>query len=492
MPPNATDSTPPNASQGGLWARAAAVAAFAIAYLAFVCAPLVLALRSGRTPGAAADELAAALGLIGFAMLIAQFVLSARFRTVSRVLGIDLALRLHQALAMLLLAALLVHPFLYEQPYFAPSRRPGVSGAAAYGALAGVVAWLLLIALSAAAVARDRMPWRYETWRLAHGLGAAALAALGLYHALAIGRYSAAPALTYFWAAAVGLALLALLYVYLLRPIAAARGARYRVTAVQRVALKTWRLTAAPERGHALSYQAGQFAWLKFGRSLGNLVELPFSFASAPAADGDALSFLIKEAGDFTDGIGRIAPGTALFLDGPHGTFTLRGRQGEGIVLIAGGIGIAPMVGLLRELAARRDPRPVIVVYGNRIREQIVPLQDLVPLDRLPALQIHHVLSEPPPDWDGMTGTIDAGTLARTLPATDRARWLYFVCGPAEMIDAVETVLVHANVPLRQIVAERLRYVLWDASPRGRRLLQAVAAIGAVVLAATLAFAWRA
>ncbi|MCS6997623.1 MAG: hypothetical protein NZ533_11905, partial [Casimicrobiaceae bacterium] len=86
---------------------------------------------------------------------------------------------------------------------------------------------------------------------------------------------------------------------------------------------------------------------------------------------------------------------------------------------------------------------------------------------------------------------IDAPLLARLLPAEERAQWLYFVCGPAAMIDAVETALVRAGVPLQQIVAERLRYVLWDASPRGRRLLRVLAAVTAALLAAALAFAWR-
>lgn len=471
------------------WVRIAAIAFLVLLYLAFVCAPLLLAARSGLAPRTPHDELGAALGLVGFAMLLAQFVLSARFKAVSRVLGIDLALRLHQALAMVLLVLLLVHPFLYEAPYFAPARR---AGAFAYGPLAGVVAWLLLIVLSVAAVAREHLPWRYETWRLMHGLGAAALAALGLYHALATGRYSAGAVLAPFWAFAVVLALAALSYVYLLRPLAAARAARrYRVTAVQPVAQRIWRLAAVPQQGRGLAYEAGQFAWLKFGRSLGNLVELPFSFASAPARDGPELAFLIKEAGDFTATVGRIAPGTALFLDGPHGTFTLRGRTGTGIMLIAGGIGIAPIVGLLREPAAVRDPRPLILVYGNRVREQIVPLESLVPLEALPALRIHQVLSEPPPGWNGIAGTIDADTLARVLPSADRARWLYFVCGPAPMIDAVETALCRAGVPLRQIVAERLRYVLWDASPRGLQLLRAAGAITVAVLAAAAGFAWR-
>ncbi|MCS7102154.1 MAG: ferric reductase-like transmembrane domain-containing protein [Burkholderiaceae bacterium] len=459
-------------------------------YFAFVAAPLLLAAYTD-TPRTPAEELGAATGMLGFAMLLAQFVLSARFHSLSGVLGIDLALRLHQGLALVLLALLLVHPFLYDSAYEALARRPGGAQAFAAGPLAGVLAWLLLIALSAAALAREHLPWRYETWRLTHGLGAAAVAALGLYHALAIGRYSADPLLLPFWTAAVAAALFALLYVYLLRPLLAGRRRAYRVDAVQPVAHRTWLLKAQPRHGVGLRYRAGQFAWVKFGRRVGNLVELPFSFASAPDADGSALWFLIKEAGDFTATIGRVAPGTPLHLDGPHGTFTLQGRHGRGIALIAGGIGIAPIVGLLRELAARGERRPLVLIYGNRAREQIVPLAQLLPLEALPQLRIHHVLAEPPPGWTGEVGAIDAPLLARLLPAEERAQWLYFVCGPAAMIDAVETALVRAGVPLQQIVAERLRYVLWDASPRGRRLLRVLAAVTAALLAAAIAFAWR-
>ena len=102
---------------------------------------------------------------------------------------------------------------------------------------------------------------------------------------------------------------------------------------MRKASLKIWELKLSP-RGHSgLDYSAGQFAWINVGRSPFLLTENPFSISSAPG-DGPQISFLIKELGDFTNGVGSIKPGTKTYLDGPHGTLTLGGRRATGFGLI--------------------------------------------------------------------------------------------------------------------------------------------------------------
>jgi NAD(P)H-flavin reductase len=194
-----------------------------------------------------------------------------------------------------------------------------------------------------------------------------------------------------FWWTAFAVAVVSLVMVYVWRPLIQWRR-RYRVKSVSGAAAGTWELVLAPDAAARFAYRAGQFAWLKLG-SPRPLYENPFSLSSAPA-EGDELRFLIKEAGDFTGGIGRVAPGTPAFLDGPHGHFTLEDNGSEGIVLIAGGIGIAPMLSLLRQLAATNDPRRVILIYGNRVREQMVDVEGLAGTARLRDFTFHPVLTD--------------------------------------------------------------------------------------------------
>lgn len=203
-----------------------------------------------------------------------------------------------------------------------------------------------------------------------------------------------------------------------------------------------------------LGFDAGQFVWLNIGHSPFSLLENPFSIASAPS-DRPKLAFIIKEVGDMTRRVGAVAPGTQAHLDGPHGNLTLRGRSGEGIALIAGGVGIAPLLAILRELQHRADPRPVKLVYGNRVAAQIVHGDELRALRERGRVELTLVLAEPPAGWGGPVGQIDAALIAATLGFPGAREWLYLLCGPPGMLDTVEDALVALGVPARQIVSER-------------------------------------
>ncbi|TNF62503.1 MAG: hypothetical protein EP307_06790, partial [Rhodobacteraceae bacterium] len=384
-----------------------------ILYLAVVSAPLALAWAQGLPPRSAWDELATAAGLLAASVLLVEFPLSGRLRMVTRKLGMDVTMRLHQGLARIALGLALIHPFLY-----AGARNPAhpwdvtrqLTLAWTPEALwPGILAWLLLPALVGAALVRSGQ--RYETWRLVHGLGAALIVALVIWHALVAGRYSADPALAGLWLAFGAVAALMLARVYLLVPLAQLRRP-WRVTACDRVADRTWSLTIAPE-GHAgLRFQAGQFVWLNVGASPFTLRENPFSIASAPA-DGPELRFVIKELGDFTRSLGTVAPGTRACLDGPFGHLTLVGRDASGVVLIAGGVGIAPLLGILEQMRATGDARPVTLIYANRAEDQIVDRARLEAMREAGALDLVLVLSEPPEGWTGEIGMIDADLLGR-------------------------------------------------------------------------------
>ncbi|MDF2097026.1 ferredoxin reductase family protein [Aquibaculum arenosum] len=297
-------------------------------------------------------ELSSGLVLVGFAMLLAQFLLSGRFRSLSGRVGIDLVMRFHQLIAFSLLAFILVHPLLYAMPRLAESPDAALASLvrmfSSQGLRSGVIAWVLLLLLVPLGIFRDLLPLPYEAWRLSHGLGAAAIAVLSTHHTLRVGTYSDNPWLAGFWLILTGLALLSLVQVYLIKPLAQ-RGTPWRVIGNRPVAERMWEIRLEPEDGKAPPFEAGQFAWLNLGHSAFSLTEHPFSISSAPA-ERPQIAFTIKESGDFTRQIGSIPVGTRAYLDGPHGTFCLHGRPQRPLVLIAGGVGFAPIIGMLRQL----------------------------------------------------------------------------------------------------------------------------------------------
>ncbi|GGB35798.1 ferric reductase [Roseibium aquae] len=429
-------------------------------YLAILFTPLGLAGLQDKPARPLWDDLAAGFGMLAFTIILAEFLLSGRFRSVSGHVGLDVTMRFHRLLARTCLLLAILHPFLYSLPFsyplpYDPTRQltlaqPGVSLAT------GVVAWVLLPAFVLVSISKSAVFKTYEGWRLGHGLGAALIAGFTWHHAVFSGRYSQDPVLAAIWTLFLALALASLAFVYLGRPVLQARRP-WRVSGITRAAERTWNVVIKPEGHGGLPFKAGQFVWLNIGHSPFSLHENPFSIASAPSPGG-AMRFVIKELGDFTSTVGSIPVGTPAYIDGPHGHLTPALRDAPGLALIAGGVGIAPMLGILRDLEARGDSRPVVLIYGNRTADQIVDGDVLLDMSRRNAVDVVHVLAEPGPDWQGDSGVIDEALLARYLGHAEQLQWLYVLCGPPAMLEAVEQILLDRGVPRSNILSERFSY----------------------------------
>lgn len=430
-------------------------------YLLVTLAPLGLSVAQGRAPRSAWDEISSGLAMTAFAILLVEFVLSGRFKVISERIGMDVTMRVHQLLARTALVFILIHPFLYQTSLLTFPLPWDVSGqmtlGLSIGSLAsGLIAWIALPVFVLIAIFRDQLPYRYETWRAMHAIGAVLIAVMITHHTLNAGRYSSDPLLAGFWILLLIIALASLLYSYVIVPLTEA-SRPYKVSGVREIAHRTWELTIKPEHGGGLKFQAGQFVWLNLGHSPFSLYENPFSISSAPD-DEDGIQFVIKEAGDFTSHIGKVPRGTTGFVDGPHGNLTLKGRAGKGIALIAGGVGVAPLLAIARQLDLDNDPRRMILVYGNRVAEQIVYEDELKRLARGKNRAVKLVLSEPLSGWSGLTGMIDQTMLEDVFSFEGASEWLYLVCGPPAMLDVVENALIGRGVPARQIVSERFYY----------------------------------
>ncbi|MDQ3966209.1 MAG: hypothetical protein M3246_07145 [Actinomycetota bacterium] len=83
------------------------------------------------------------------------------------------------------------------------------------------------------------------------------------------------------------------------------------------------------------------------------------------------MTLSIKASGDFTSKVATLKPGTTVYLDGPHGAFTVDRHEGPGFVLIGAGVGVTPLMSILRTLADRGDVRPCYLFLNNRDWESI-------------------------------------------------------------------------------------------------------------------------
>jgi ferredoxin-NADP reductase len=126
----------------------------------------------------------------------------------------------------------------------------------------------------------------------------------------------------------------------------------------------------------------------------------------------------------------------------------------EGLVLLAGGIGIAPMMSILHTLADGKDQRPVFLFYGNYDDENIAFLDEINELKQQINLSVTHVLEVPSEKVPSDTGYISRAILARDLPE-NKAGLYYFICGPVIMIEVMEHHLKALGIPHQQITSEK-------------------------------------
>jgi predicted ferric reductase len=275
--------------------------------------------------------------------------------------------------------------------------------------------------------------------------------ALAVIHIEGVEYYSEAVAHRLFWSVFLVFWLLVVVYVRVLKPWRM-RGRPYRVVDVRQETTRASTVVMEPQGHEGIRFAPGQFAWLTLRASPFAFSEHPFSIASSAEAP-QRLEFTIKALGDFTETVRAIAPGEIAYLDGPYGAFSVDRMRAPGFVFIAGGVGIAPIMSMLRTFAQRGDERPLTLVYANRREQGIIFRDELEALRSRLALQVVHVLQEPPAAWDGERGLIDAALLERNLPA-EHARLEYLVCGPKPMIQAVEKALYGLQVPLGRVHSE--------------------------------------
>jgi predicted ferric reductase len=405
-------------------------------------------------------NLSVALGYVGFAIMALELALLSRVQAATAAFGLDALLLVHRQIAFVALVLVLIHP-LVLLPAGYPWRMlllgPDIPWAIMLGTLA-VLATALLILLS---VWRKWLRMPYEFWQITHGLLAITVLALAAVHILEAGRYS--QLLPMRVAVVLYLSVLILLFFYfrIARPLRSLRRP-WRVVENRAELGRSRTLRLAPDGHGGCGFEGGQFAWVHLGRWPFSYAQHPISFSSSGelAAETGEVAFTIKALGDWSNGrVPAVEAGDRVWLDGPHGVFTIDRLQGPGYVFIAGGVGITPIHSMLATMADRGDLRPAYLFFGGQDADSLTLREEVLALRNRMNLEVIMTLTEPPPVWPGETGRITPQMLLRYLPEKGFRRWIYIICGPNPMIDAMESVLASMGVPPEQVHAERFNMV---------------------------------
>src|SRR5918992_5877061 len=336
-------------------------ASWVIAYLGAVLSPLVFAVIGASQPDHGFwTDFSVALGFVGLAMMGLEFALVARFRPLAAPFGQDALLQFHRQIGYVGLAFVLIHFAISAQW---SQLTPGNALAAPLLVWFGMAALLALVVLIVTSLWRRALRLSYEAWHVAHSVLALVLVVGALLHVFFVDEYVSSLWKQILWGLMSGAFVGLLAWVRLIKP--------------RRALARPWRLDrVVAERGETTTlvlkqppaarfrFDPGQFAWFAIGRSPFSITQHPFSFASS--SERAEVEIAVKALGDFTSRARELEPGTTVYVDGPHGVFSIDQDEGPGFGLIAGGVGIAGLISMLRTMADRHDVRPVVLVYANR------------------------------------------------------------------------------------------------------------------------------
>ena len=429
-----------------------------ILYLLVVTFPVWLTAFLGE-PGGIITDVGRNFALTGFMILVLQFLIAARVKWIEKAFGLDILLRFHKYIAVSALCLLLIHPLLLAQ---------GVYGWELIYSLnqpwpiwAGRIALIMLIGIVLISIYQVKISLSFEKWRFGHNISAPAILILGFIHSWYIGVDLELVQVQIIWVVALILAIIVFVYHRIIRPKLLKRKA-YTVKEVIPETGDVWTVKMTPPEGRKIEeYMPGQFHFLTFFRDPTLPVEEHHWTISSSPAQKDFISSTIKAIGDFTSTIGQTRPGDTVAVHGSFGRFShMFHPEDKDLVFLVGGIGITPVMAMLRYMRDTRDNRSVLLMYANRSEDQIVFRDELDEMakGKHPDLTLVHVLSRPDEKWEGEKGHMDREKIEKYC-GRDLQEKTFYICGPLKMSEKLIAVLLDMGIPKKRMRREIFSFI---------------------------------
>lgn len=411
-------------------------------------------------------------GTVSYTWLLWQFVLSARPKFIERHFGLDKMYQFHGMIAIGVLVIAFLHKTINEFVY-------GESLMTQFGSIAltifiGISA-LALVLMSPGLLKKFKYAKlaivqlekildqikiiTYERLKIMHNLTLVAMVLMQVHVLLtASARRSLLVFNLYmlYFLVAGG----AYLYHKVFKPWIA-DGKRYVITETIQETADMWTIKFAPKTGDTiaefLAYKPGQFGYFSFASMAVPMEEHPFSISSSPLKS-DYMSVTVKHLGDFTKKIGNLRVGDEVKMDGPYGDFSYLNHPKEhGITLIAGGVGITPVLSMVRHMNATHEKRQVLLIWGVRTQADLMAFQEIKGFESTMANFTCIPVVSNDPNWTGEKGYIDSDCLTKLLLKANLLSKTtgFYICGPPVLMDQTIENLKVLAMPEKHIHFEK-------------------------------------
>ena len=205
-------------------------------------------------------------------------------------------------------------------------------------------------------------------------------------------------------------------------------------------------LRLAPAGAALPAFRPGQFTML----CRPGIGEVAISVSGDPAAGDGSLTQTIRNVGAVSGALCRARPGDLVGARGPFGTcWDLDPARGDDLLIVAGGVGLAPLRPvLLSALARRRDYRRVTLIAGARAPDEFLFRGQLRDWAATPGLAVELTIDQAAAGWAGTVGFVTEPLRRLDL---DPARTSAFLCGPEVMMRLCARMLLGQGLSASQI-----------------------------------------
>ena len=217
--------------------------------------------------------------------------------------------------------------------------------------------------------------------------------------------------------------------------------------------VKTFRMVAVDRRRLPFTFKPGQFVSLALPIG-GTEVRRTYTVSSPPTRTS-YIEITVKREGAASSYLhDQVHTGDLIEVRALSGSFTFTGAESEGVVLIGGGVGVTPMMSVLRSLLDAAWEHDIWMVFAVRTPKDIIFEKELTYLQERHSNFHLQILVEDTAGtaWQGLTGRITAEQLQDFVPGLAQRR--IYLCGPAPMMDAVRATLHGLGVPDGQVLTE--------------------------------------
>jgi predicted ferric reductase len=315
------------------------------------------------------------------------------------------------------------------------------------GLIAATAGTLIFLAVGAISAQSVRRRLSYETWHVLHLLTYVAIA-LSFSHELAGPDLAGLPLVQVAWSLLYTFSFGLVLRYRVLAPLTQLWRHGLRVDHVVDEGAGVASIILRGRHLNELNAESGQFFRWRFLTSATWRSSHPFSLSAPPHSQ--FLRTTVKAVGGGTRMIHSVRPGTRVLAAGPYGAMTNQRRQGRGVLLIGGGVGITPMRALFETLPV--PGKALTLLYRASSAEQILFRDEL---EHIAAHRGAELIFLTGSSSDPRTAMTAQNLLAVVPDLTARD---VFVCASPRFSSAVRTALAQAGLPRRHLHEEEFSF----------------------------------